>query len=252
METCERCGADAVDARGLCQNCGWNAAFHHYEDLENSSPSLGETRAADAQFARGVAGRASSAASQGRDYGASLYTPPGNLSNFSNLSTGAPTPHGGGYGAPARVSGDARYCGTCGARIEPGQAFCGQCGTPVTSPSNGDRGTSFSPSAQNGGPSQYRVGDNQDWATNDADARTEMFSPAVAAHGGYGSGGNQGGLRYQSGTPYNQGGYSTGYPAASANGSARSTRILWGVLCLVGSAISAIAAIVVAIIAFAH
>jgi len=241
-----------VDARGLCQNCGWNAAINRYEDLENSSPSLGETRAADAQYAWGAAGGAQGtagpgpvAAPQGRDYGTSLYTQPGgNLANGSQVSRG-------GYGAPARVSGDARYCGTCGARIETGQAFCGQCGTPVTSPSNGDLGTSFSPSPQsNARPSQYRVGDNQDWATVDGEAHTEMFSPAVAARGGYNSD-NQGGLRYPSGTPYSQNGYQSGYPVA-ARGSARGSRILFGVLCLVGSAISGIAAIVVAILAFGH
>src|SRR5215475_8998999 len=46
VNTCERCGADAVDARGVCQNCGWQRRGNAFTDTAGA-PSLGETRAAD-------------------------------------------------------------------------------------------------------------------------------------------------------------------------------------------------------------
>ena len=47
--TCEQCGADAVDTRGVCRNCGWQARQSQYaqDPYGDDAPSLGETRAAD-------------------------------------------------------------------------------------------------------------------------------------------------------------------------------------------------------------
>lgn len=225
MTTCVQCGADAVNAQGVCARCGWRAPDAAYES--DDSPSLGETRAAD--FA------VSGAAPESR----AAQTPPPRFSGTSEM----PYP-----GQPARASGPtannglgttagtARYCGTCGARIAAGEAFCGQCGTPVGA-SGGDFGTVNMPS---GPASRYQIGGGTGWTPASGDTPTEEYlappshiypqTPPGAAYmpSTYGSGQNM-------------------PPMAAQNGSRRTVRIVFGILCLVGSIGSAVAAVVLAV-----
>ena len=56
VTTCEQCGANAVDERSICRNCGWEAdarAFRADEDAQ----SLGETRAAQMRDLGGTRAR---------------------------------------------------------------------------------------------------------------------------------------------------------------------------------------------------
>lgn len=99
---------------------------------------------------------------------------------------------------------------------------------------------------------RYRVGGAQAWDDDErGDAPTEMFTDAVTpAHVPYGRGG-------QYGTP---GGAYGGMGALSARGnapalepppgSARTFRILLGLICLLGSVLSAVAAILLTVHAF--
>jgi hypothetical protein len=216
VNTCERCGADAVDARGVCQNCGWQRRGNGFTDTAGT-PSLGETRAADVMpMATSQAGYHSSANQPLRG---------------TNSGTGA-----------------GRYCGACGAPIEPGQAFCGQCGTPVPGLSGGARATSQAGAPSPSNPSRYRVGDSPGWHPDDGNAPTEEIRDMLPP-GGYG----RSGLRMQSGAPYQVPPYSrSGYGGTSvdqpaAPDTSRTLRMILGVMCLVGSLISAVAAIVLAV-----
>ena len=125
---------------------------------------------------------------------------------------------------PGRVSAatpapaSTRYCGACGAPIEPGQTFCGQCGTPVSASGVFSSGMT-SVSSDSG---HYIVGGYPEWDPEDRDAPTVVDAPI------------RGGYRAPSTT----------------DASGRALRIIVGVLCLLGSLISAIAAIVLAIITF--
>ncbi len=216
MNTCERCGADAVDARGVCQNCGWQQRGNGFTDT-TGTPSLGETRAADVM---------PMGASQG-PYPSSANLP----QRGANSGTGV-----------------GQFCGTCGARIEPGHAFCGQCGTPVRGASGGGLGVSQAGSPSPSNASRYRVGDNPGWRPDDGNAPTEEIRDLPP--GGY----VRSGLRMQSGAPYqappyNQPGYGTSVDqSVGAPDSSRTLRMILGVLCLVGSLISAVAAIVLALV----
>jgi predicted amidophosphoribosyltransferase len=54
VTTCEQCGANAVDERGICGNCGWEADARAFREDEDAQ-SLGETRAAEVQTSVGPA-----------------------------------------------------------------------------------------------------------------------------------------------------------------------------------------------------
>lgn len=223
MTTCEHCGADAVNAEGICANCGWQAPDAAYES--DDLPSLGETRAADFAMPSGT------------PESRSTQTPPPRLSrNGEAPYAGRPTrtsgPAGNGMGT---TGGTARYCGTCGARIAAGEAFCGQCGTPVGA-SGGDYGTVNMPS---GPASRYQVG-GTGWTPASGDDPTEEFiAPPSNAY-----------PRTPPGAAYMPAGYTNGQnmpPMAAQNGSGRTVRIVFGILCLAGSIGSAVAAVVLAV-----
>src|SRR5579885_3395710 len=94
VNTCERCGADAVDARGICQHCGWQGRSDGFSDT-TGAPSLGETRAADvAPLGMGLPSRAPNAGQGSRGWASSAA---------SNTPVSNPSA--------------TRFCGTCGARI---------------------------------------------------------------------------------------------------------------------------------------
>jgi len=241
VSICERCGMNAVDARGLCHNCGWQApstqAYSSYLADDDDSPSLGKTRIAEAP-----------AAPVGAAPGTRVMTPPPTQPTQVARTTGRPGD------APA-------YCGTCGARLEDGQAFCGQCGSPVTGvgaddPLGSRMGAGLTVAAPQiggapaSGPARYRIGDAQGWA--DDDTRTEMFTeaPQRAPYGPYGSGG---GTRGRVPTPpYASRGYTSGYavPGQVEASSSRTLKIVFGLLCLLGGLLTAIAAIVLALNTF--
>lgn len=239
MSICERCGLNAVDARGLCRNCGWQApatqTYGSYLTDDDDSPSLGQTRVAEAPVAPGPPPTA----------GTRVMTPP---PTQPTRATGRPGD------APA-------YCGTCGARLEDGQAFCGQCGSPVTGVGGDDVASRMGAGltvaqapigvAPVSGAARYRIGDAQGWA--DDGARTEMFTeaPQRAPYGPYGSGGA--GTRGRVATPpYGARGYSSGgaVDGQAAASSTRTLKIVFGLLCLFGGLITAIAAIVLALSVF--
>lgn len=222
--TCERCGADAVDARGRCHNCGWQMPTATYTD-QGSSPSLGETRAA--QVPAGTTGR-TGAVPPTQGAGANPARP------VRALGGGLPpVPASGGRGS--------RYCGTCGAPLEPGRAFCGQCGTPVAEA--GGYGAAVPAGAQ-----RYQVGSSSErWVAEDGDSPTEEFSDVPPAYQNpYGSSPVQAPLS----GPYGANmGYTSGVgapPLTTPSGNSRSVRIVLGMLCLLGSAVSAVAAILLA------
>lgn len=211
MNTCEQCGADAVDARGICRVCGWSARANAY-DSSDDTPSLGETRAADIPPG---------------GYGASgLTSQTARGSRMNPYPTEArPTVPAGG------ATSGGRFCGTCGARLESGTAFCGQCGTPVaTGTASGLRAT---------GQDQYRVGG---WSDDDGNEMTEAMIPGATGYNGFGRSGVGQGLPY-GGAPY----HPAGYTPAPAPSSSRATRLVVGILCLVGSVVSASAAIILAL-----
>lgn len=213
VTTCEYCGADAVDQRGVCQNCGRLAADAS-SPLDDDLPSLGETRAASlppAQPAR---------------------TPPGGMpprtTGMSRYGSGAAQRSSG-------PQGTARYCGTCGARVEPGEAFCGQCGSPVGAGADYTRDMTISGSAH------YPAGATGAgaWGDADGDALTEAYDfpppPVVAPY-------NRGGL---SGGSYAPARY--GVTPAPPSAASRTNRTIFGLLCLLGSLISAAGAVYLAI-----
>jgi hypothetical protein len=234
VRTCENCGADAVDSRGVCQNCG-------FIEERNSSPSLGETRAAEIPRSsmdnRGT-GIGSSSLQSGspsqypfeRTVDMPRYTPPV-----------SPRPNGGfpsqvGIGTQTGGIALARYCGTCGARIERGEVFCGQCGTPV-GPSGNNLGTYGG--GRNTG--SYLAGDDDEvWSPSHGDALTEAMlpGPPTPMPAPYNRG--------VSGSPYSSGyGTATSYDGVQ---SSRSIRILWGILCLVASLMLAGVAVAVGVL----
>ncbi len=302
MYTCKRCGANALDARGLCHNCGWQATANDFY-ANDDAPSLGETRAAEAPFTpsslTSQATRIQGAMQQGPVQGApgpqgipGIQAPQSMQGQGQGQGQGRPRPMmsgpiGGAGGTrimtppplpPTRgprsasnpqdgLTNTPLFCGTCGARLEDGQAFCGQCGSQVD---QGGRGlaarvgagaTIASPPPLSNGvsaPLRYRVGEEHGWE-GDNDAPTEMFTeaaPARSAYGGYSVYG-QAGARSHVATPPAYGsrryedeldnGDELGAPAAH---STRTTKIVFGVLCLLGSLITAVAAIVLALLTF--
>ncbi len=219
MTTCENCGADTVDARGVCRTCGWRA--DDYTTVDDESPSLGATRAADAAgLPRGDA-QWSAGASPSRASATAQYGAP---------SGGTPPPPRG-----AGTSGTARFCGTCGARLEPGEAFCGQCGTPVGA------GGDYTRSVPSNSTSRYYVGGNATWS-GAGDAYTEEYSaPPLPPAAPYTRPSTPGGGAYV------QPGFGTPLAPGTA-GESRAGRVIFGLLCILGSLISAAGAVYLAVV----
>lgn len=217
MTTCENCGADTVDARGVCRACGWQAGDD--VTIDDDSPSLGQTRAADAAepprgSAQWSAGGASARTQATAQYRAGSGATP-------------PSPRGG------AGAGTARFCGTCGARLEPGEAFCGQCGTPVGASGDYTRNVPAGPT------SRYYAGGNGAWSSGGDDAYTEEYTaPPLPAAAPYNRPSAPGGGVY---TPANFG-------ATAAPVESRAGRVVFGLLCIVGSLISAAGAVYLALV----
>ena len=217
VTTCERCGADTLDARGHCATCGWQAPSATSED--ESSPSLGATRAAVVPDAEPWTARSAQQAASGDRFGQTASMPPARTLLRSAPLAGAST----------------RYCGVCGARISADEVFCGQCGTPVGMPS-GDYAT------VNGSEGSRRYADERvdQWAPVQHDELTEAYAPAAPSGYGYSGAGRQ----------YRPAGYASGYTntqTQQVSSGARSVRIVVGILCLAGSLVSAAVAIFLAI-----
>ena len=154
MRTCENCGMNAVDSRGICQNCGWREPI-----VQDSSPSLGETRAAEIPSTQIGA----------RGTGVGVPSPFERTVDLPRYAQPPSTRVGTASGVLNTPGGNGRFCGTCGARIERGEVFCGQCGTPV-----GSSRTSYTGQGMTGsGPSRYVVGDDDDWSPGNGGELTE-------------------------------------------------------------------------------
>lgn len=218
MTTCENCGAETVDARGVCRTCGWHAGDD--VTLDDDSPSLGATRAADVLEPQGARPTRSGGA-----------TPPRPSATVQHSMSSAGTPP-----SPRGSAGTARFCGTCGARLEPGEAFCGQCGTPVSAAGDYTRNVPAGPT------SRYYAGGNGGWSAGNGDDYTEEFTaPPLPAAAPYNRPSAVGG------GPYTPGGF--GAPASPPIADqSRTGRIVFGLLCILGSLVSAAGA---AFIAFA-
>lgn len=250
MITCERCGADAVDEDGLCQHCGWRApagegdAFGAVE-ARDSSPSLGETRAVDAPAVDAptpIGRRAAPLTPTQRD--AETRAGQSGAVRRPFFDAGLPPVPASAPTNPAT----GRYCGTCGARMEAGRAFCGQCGTPTSTGSTGTSADTYGwggASGSEGG--RYRRGDDPTWSPHDGDAPTEaaLDLPLPFAPG-------YGGAYRAAGRSYDGSGYGSSYGAMprpaprGAPEASRTLRMALGVVCLAGSAVSAIIAILLA------
>ena len=230
MTTCEQCGADTVDEQGVCHTCGWRASQPSsadlYDEVEaeddiDESPSLGETRAAEAADAPSLAsaGRFSAAPVVER----TTDMPHNTLATHSE-------PHPGGGRARTSSGATGRFCGTCGARVAGGEMYCGQCGSPVAQLSGTATG-------RVGMPMTLGNGTLAGWSQAEGDAPTEAF---VVSQRGL--------SRPGSSTPFPAGpyGHTSGVPA-TATSSTRTMRVIFGVLCLVGSLVSAAAAVIVAL-----
>lgn len=211
---CERCGANAVDVDGVCQECGWRGGGSRTGDY-GSSPSLAQTRAAD------IPPLARPAPNVRRTAPGAPFLPPRGPSATSARPFDRPN---------ATLSGGlstSHFCGSCGARIEPGQQFCGQCGAAssfgVSSPEHGTelQRTRFTPA-----PSGSMSGA---WSTDEYDAPTEAFSDAL---------------------PSLAPGYSSTGPrsyGAQSRGVSREVRIVFGILCILGGLVSGAGAIILAL-----
>jgi hypothetical protein len=186
-------------------------------DMTAGTPSLGETRAADAFV------------SPASPLLVRRETPPTRVA--------APA------SPPARSTGrvpsvSTRYCGTCGAPIEAGEQYCGQCGTPVSAGSGTEQRTAMRPTPS--APGRYRDDtgfDDEKWTPYDNDAPTEAYAPSV--HGGFG----QSYPGYGRSMP----GYTGAYPAQAPRGN-RELRIVLGILCILGGLVSGAGAIILAIV----
>jgi zinc ribbon protein len=151
---------------------------------------------------------------------------------MSSRTAGAPRYGSGAAQRATGPQGTARFCGTCGARIEPGEAFCGQCGSPVGAGADYTRDMTVSDSSRYGA-------DTGAWGDGGGDAPTEAYDypppPVVAPY-------NRGGL---SGGPYTPSRF--GATPAPSPATSRTNRTLFGLLCLVGSLLSAAGAVYLAI-----
>lgn len=220
MTTCENCGADTVDARGMCRTCGWRAGDD--VTIDDESPSLGQTRAAGAAEPQRGSAQWSGGATPSRHPATEQYgAAPGGA---------PPSPRG------ASAPGTARFCGTCGARLEPGEAFCGQCGTPVGA------GGDYTRNVPAGPTSRYYVGGNGGWSGGGDDAYTEAYTaPPLPAAAPYNRPSAPGGGVY---TPASFGAAPTPETAVES----RAGRVVFGLLCILGSLISAAGAVYIALV----
>jgi hypothetical protein len=219
--TCEHCGADAVDAEGICENCGMRAGGSAFTTA-SSSPSLAETRPADIPAPANIPARARTGVG-------------GTPTGFEGRGSNPPAARGGGGARSASVT--TRYCGTCGAALEPGRQFCGQCGSPVTAggASGIHEGTVFT--SVPSGSGRYANPSGDGWAANDYDAPTEeQIGTPLGAPLGFG----QSPLYARSGV------YGAGRAASASPGMSRELRVLVGILCLLGGLFSAAGAIALA------
>jgi hypothetical protein len=92
------------------------------------------------------------------------------------------------------------------------------------------------------GQEQYRVGG---WSDGDGNELTEAMIPGATGYNNYGRSGVGPGLPYGA-TPYHPAGYAPARGNA-APASSRATRLVVGILCLIGSVVSASAAIILAL-----
>lgn len=234
--TCDHCGADAVDASGVCQACGWRAQSAPVAQAgtqagtQAEADELAATREADIPqpVRRATTGRPAPATNTPNS------SPNGSPSGFAVAGTAAPRsgPRSGAYGGGAPAT--TRYCGACGAEIEPGRQFCGQCGTPVGRlEDEGDPRTIGAPRRGTFPPAAYADdGDDEMWSPADQDAPTEQFSPPYA--------------RPSAG--YRQSGYYQAVGQAPGGGLSREMRVFLGILCILGALVSGAGAIVLALL----
>lgn len=219
METCEHCGATAVDAQGICQNCGWRAL--HADDTS------GETREAEIAIAPEHVGNGA--------------TPPARPVGSGSFAVTAGTQAASTIGTPAPAT--KRFCGTCGAPLEPGQAFCGQCGSPVapgTPPYESMVSTALTP-APNRSQARHDVGaDGNGWGAQEANALTEAVPQMLDAGAYRGSA-----LRYQGGAQFAPATPRSGSGPQAAPSGSRTLRLTLGTIFLLISIVCAIAAIVI-------
>jgi hypothetical protein len=213
MTTCDHCGADAVGADGLCRACGWRAGgpVAGAED----APSLAETREADvpAPVHASLLARPHTPARPATTGPRSLYA--------DQATVGAVGRPG---NADLGMGPSSRFCGTCGARVEAGKQFCGQCGSPIMPTGGFEDGTALQR------PVFAGLRDPSDsWGAADPDAPTEAF-------GQFGA----------SSYPRQFG--ASGYYSQSGAQQRSDTRILIGILCVLGGLLSAGAAIILAIL----
>jgi zinc-ribbon domain len=172
--------------------------------MNESDPQA--TRATDPAATRADDSRRASRGPRGGGSGLFAYAP----RSTSNVP--------GRMNAPTPGATSSRFCGACGARIEPGQTFCGQCGTPVAA--SGVFSAAAPAVSEDSG--HYIVGAYPQWDPADRDAPTVVDAPIRGGH----------------------------RVAPTGDSSGRALRIIFGVLCLLGSLISAIAAIVLALVTF--
>lgn len=138
-----------------------------------------------------------------------------------------PTPPAGPATPSPAAAASTRYCGTCGAPLDPGRPFCGQCGTPVST--SDVNGPAMTPSPSGSG--LYRGSgagwSGSQWSESDGDAPTVAELPMDDLYGSY-----------------------SGRSPVVADDSSRTLRLVVGILCLIGSFATAIAAIILALATF--
>ncbi|MGH2409842.1 MAG: zinc ribbon domain-containing protein, partial [Chloroflexota bacterium] len=140
-------------------------------------------------------------------------------------------PRSGAYGGGAPAT--TRYCGTCGAEIEPGRQFCGQCGTPVAGlDEEGDPRTVGALRRGTFPPAAYAEYDEESWSPADQDAPTEQFIPPYT----------------RPGAPYRQSGFYESVGRPTGGGMSREMLVVLGIFCILGGLVSGAGAIVLALL----